>query len=235
MKYDAIIFDLFGTLVDNTEFLDFSRSEYNRTLSNVAAALSIPEPDLLRLWSETVHERDAGFFSTMEDYFQHICREIGVKADARQIARAVDLRLEYLLGVLAPRNYTVETLTQLKASGYKIGLISDCSSEVPILWPKTPFAPLLDVAIFSCEVKLTKPDPRIYRMVCERLEVEPGRCLYVGDGGSGELTGAVEFGMEPVLIRAPYDTVNGHREDWEGTRISELKQVLDLVRGQPSI
>ena len=235
MKYDAVIFDLFGTLVDNTEFLDLSRSEYNRTLSNVAAALSIPEPDLLRLWTETVHERDAGLFPSMEEYFRHICREIGVKADARQIAHAVELRLEYLRSILTPRNHTVETLTELKASGYRLGLVSDCSSEVPLLWPESPFAALLDEAIFSCEVKLTKPDPRIYRMVCERLEVAPDRCLYVGDGGSGELTGAVEFGMDPVLIRAPYDTVNGHREDWEGTRISELKQVLDLVRGQPSI
>ena len=235
MKYDAVIFDLFGTLVDNTEFLDLSRSEYNRTLSNVAAALSIPEPDLLRLWSETVHERDAGLFPSMEKYFRHICREIGVKADARQIANAVELRLEYLRSVLTPRNHTVETLTELKASGYRLGLISDCSSEVPLLWPETPFAALLDGAIFSCEVKLTKPDPRIYRMVCDSLKVAPGKCLYVGDGGSGELTGAVGFGMDPVLIRAPYDTVNGHREDWEGTRISELKQVLDLVRGQPSI
>jgi len=235
MKYDAVIFDLFGTLVDNTEFLDLSRSEYNRTLSNVAAALSIPEPDLLRLWSETVHERDAGLFPSMEKYFRHICREIGVKADARQIANAVELRLEYLRSVLTPRNHTVETLTELKASGYRLGLISDCSSEVPLLWPETPFAASLDGAIFSCEVKLTKPDPRIYRMVCDSLKVAPGKCLYVGDGGSGELTGAVEFGMDPVLIRAPYDTVNGHREDWEGTRISELKQVLDLVRGQPSI
>ena len=235
MKYDAVIFDLFGTLIDNTEFLDLSRSEYNRTLSNVAAALSIPEPDLLRLWSETVHERDAGLFPSMEKYFRHICREIGVKADARQIANAVELRLEYLRSVLTPRNHTVETLTELKASGYRLGLISDCSSEVPLLWPETPFAALLDGAIFSCEVKLTKPDPRIYRMVCDSLKVAPGKCLYVGDGGSGELTGAVEFGMDPVLIRAPYDTVNGHREDWEGTRISELKQVLDLVRGQPSI
>jgi len=235
MKYDAVIFDLFGTLVDNTEFLDLSRSEYNRTLSNVAAALSIPEPDLLRLWSETVHERDAGLFPSMEKYFRHICREIGVKADARQIANAVELRLEYLRSVLTPRNHTVETLTELKASGYRLGLISDCSSEVPLLWPETPFAALLDGAIFSCEVKLTKPDPSIYRMVCDSLEVAPDRCLYVGDGGSSELTGAVEFGMDPVLIRAPYDTVNGHREDWEGTRISELKQVLDLVRGQPSI
>ncbi len=75
MKYDAVIFDLFGTLVDNTEFLVVAGAEYHRTLSKVAAALSVPEPDLLRLWSETVHERDSGFFPTMEDYFQHICRE----------------------------------------------------------------------------------------------------------------------------------------------------------------
>ena len=231
MKYDAVIFDLFGTLVDNTEFLDFSRSEYNRTLSNVAATLSIPETDLLRLWSETVHERDAGLFPSMEEYFRHICREIGVEADLRQIARAVELRLEYLRSILLPRDHTVETLTELKASGYRLGLISDCSSEVPLLWPETPFAALLDGAIFSCEVKLTKPDPSIYRMVCDSLEVAPDRCLYVGDGGSSELTGAVEFGMDPVLIRAPYDTVKGNREDWKGTRISELNEVLELVLG----
>ena len=231
MKYDAVIFDLFGTLVDNTEFLDFSRSEYNRTLSNVAATLSIPETDLLRLWSETVHERDAGLFPSMEEYFRHICREIGVEADPRQITRAVELRLEYLRSILLPRDHTVETLTELKASGYRLGLISDCSSEVPLLWPETPFAALLDEAIFSCEVKLTKPDPSIYRMVCDSLEVAPDRCLYVGDGGSSELTGAVEFGMDPVLIRAPYDTVKGNREDWKGTRISELNEVLELVLG----
>ena len=231
MKYDAVIFDLFGTLVDNTEFLDFSRSEYNRTLSNVAATLSIPETDLLRLWSETVHERDAGLFPSMEEYFRHICREIGVEANPRQIARAVELRLEYLRSILLPRDHTVETLTELKASGYRLGLISDCSSEVPLLWPETPFAALLDGAIFSCEVKLTKPDPSIYRMVCDSLEVAPDRCLYVGDGGSSELTGAVEFGMDPVLIRALYDTVKGNREDWKGTRISELNEVLELVLG----
>lgn len=235
MKYDAVIFDLFGTLVDNTEFLEFSRSAYHQTLSKVAAALSVPEPDLRRLWSETVHHRDSGLFPTMEDYFQHICRKMGVKADAQQIADAVELRLEYLRGVLVPRNSTVETLTQLRAKGYKLGLISDCSSEVPFLWPETPYVHLFDVAVFSCEVKLTKPDPRIYQTACDGLKVVPDRCLYVGDGGSGELTGASKFGMDPVLIRAPYDTVTGHREEWAGSRISEIKQVLDLVRSQPSI
>ena len=229
MKYHAVIFDLFGTLVDNTEFLDVSGAEYNRTLSNVAAALSVPEPDLLRLWSGTVHERDSGFFPTMEDYFQYICRESGVRADAQQIAHAVELRIDYLRGALTPRSGTIETLTELRASGHKIGLISDCSLEVSILWAKTPFAPLVDVAVLSAEVGLTKPDPRIFEIACQRLQASPDCCLYVGDGGSRELTGASTFGMDVVLIRASNDTVTGNREEWQGARISSIKEILALV------
>ena len=51
----------------------------------------------------------------------------------------------------------------------------------------------------------------------------------VGDGGSMELTGASASGMDVVLIRAPYDTVTGDREDWQGARISSLKEVVSLV------
>ncbi len=90
-------------------------------------------------------------------------------------------------------------------------------------------AHLVDVAILSCEVGLWKPDPRIYQMVCDRLAVLPDECLYVGDGGSMELTGALAVGMDAVLIRAPYDTVNGDREEWQGTRISSLNEVVSLV------
>ena len=229
MKYDAVIFDLFGTLVDQPTFQGHLGSKFRRTMSDVADALSVGAPDLLRLWSETAYERDSGFFPTIEDYFQHLCRESGVVADARQLARTVELRLEYLTGALAPRNDAVATLTQLKASGHKIGLVSDCSSEVSSLWPATQFAPLLDAAVLSCDVGMTKPDPLIYQMVCGRLNVTPDRCLYVGDGGSKELTGASEAGMDAVLIRAPDDTVTGNREEWPGARISALKQVLDLV------
>ena len=229
MKYDAVIFDLFGTIVDQPTLPGHLGSAFRRTMSSVAAALSVREPDFLRLWFETGYERDSGFFPTMEDYLEHMCSELGVRADSQQIAHAVELRLDYLRAALTPRDDTVETFTHLKASGYKIGLVSDCSSEVSILWPKTPFAPLVDVAILSCEVGLTKPDPRIYQMVCDRLKVVPDRCLYIGDGGSRELSGASTFGMDVVLIRAPYDTVTDNREEWPGVRISGLKEVLALV------
>ncbi len=229
MKYDAVIFDLFGTLVDNVAYLEDTSADYYQTRSNVAAALSIPLEVFLPLWSATEDERYTGVFPSMEAYLENLCQQSGIQANSDQISHAVKIRLEYFGGLLTPRDDTLDTLSRLRASGYKLGLVSDCAIEDSIFWPGTPMAPLVDVAILSCEVGLRKPDPRIYEMVCDRLTVLPDRCLYVGDGGSMELTGALASGMDVVLIRAPYDTVTGDREDWQGARISSLKEVVSLV------
>ena len=119
----------------------------------------------------------------------------------------------------------------------KIGLISDCSSEVPLLWPETSLEPLIDVAIFSCEVKIRKPDSRIYQAACDGLALEPGDCLYVGDGGSHELSGAAQAGMHPVLIRVSAEGEEPYRpgaEEWSGMKISSLQEVLSILRGRVS-
>ena len=229
MKYDAVIFDLFGTLVDNVVYLEDEGAEYRRINCEVGAALSIPLEVFRRLWSATEDERYTGFFPTTEAYLENLCQQSGIPVNPGKIANAVRILLEYFSGLLTPRVDTLDTLRRLRASGFKIGLVSDCTREDSIFWPSTPIAPLVDVAILSCEVGIRKPDPRIYQMVCGRLKVAPARCLYVGDGGSSELTGASASGMDVVLIRAPYDTIRGDREEWQGTRISALKQVLDLV------
>ena len=70
MKYDAVIFDLFGTLVDNVAYLKDTSADYYQTRSNVAAALSIPLEFFLPLWSATEDERYTGFFPSMEAYLK---------------------------------------------------------------------------------------------------------------------------------------------------------------------
>jgi len=47
-----------------------------------------------------------------------------------------------------------------------------------------------------------KPDQRIYKILCEKLNVEPKESFYFGDGNSSGLVGVLDVGMEPVLIRA---------------------------------
>ena len=159
----------------------------------------------------------------------YICGRLGVEPDAGRLRAAVEKRFEYVRGALSPRPGTVETLSTLRNLHYRVGLISNCSEEVSAMWDSTPFAPLVDTAVLSYEVRLAKPDPRIYEMAVEGLGVAAEECLYVGDGTSNELSGASNAGMTAVLMRAPYDQVDGARESWEGKRISDIREVLGLL------
>ena len=120
-------------------------------------------------------------------------------------------------------------MSTLKRSGYKIGVISNCSEEVSRLWSTTPFGPLADTAVLSSDVGLSKPDPRIYELATQELGVQAEQCLYVGDGSSSELTGASKVGMTAVLMRAPNDAADGDRQGWHGEKISTIPGVLGLL------
>lgn len=153
--------------------------------------------------------------------------------NADAAALAAQTRVAFIRSALVPRPDAIATLTRLKARGHKLGLIADCSSEVPALWNETHFAAVFDVAIFSCAVRMRKPDSRIYVRTCDALAVNPQQCLYVGDGGSHELSGALRVGLTPVLIRlteqAEHDAHRIDAEEWSGQTISSLSEVLALV------
>jgi len=231
MKYKAIIFDLFGTLVDV-----FSRQEYERVLAEMVSILRAPYDEFYKIWMQTASQRVIGIFSNIEENIEYICRELRISITDNQLKQARQVRLNFVARSLTPKKDAIEVLSFLKSKGCHTALISNCSTEPPVLWPNTLFAPLIDVAIFSSTAGVKKPDPRIYFMATERLSVKPENCLYVGDGDSHELTGATQVGMHPVLIRNPAEDgaevlrVNAETEKWDGPIISSLIEVLNLVK-----
>ncbi len=160
----------------------------------------------MKFWRETTEMRVIGAFQTVEASIEYVCDRLGTPVSAEQLARAVAVRLELIKRTLTPRPDALEMLARLKNDGYKIGLLSNCSIEIPILWPQTEFAELFDSAIFSSRERLKKPDPRIYQLACERLSIPPQSCLYIADGENYELTAAGKVGLHPVLLRnSPQD------------------------------
>lgn len=224
-RYDAVIFDLFGTLADNP-----SVEEADRACRAVADALVLPHDAFREAWRASMPERDIGAFGGVEGDLRDVCRRLGQSPVPARIEAATRLRLALYRRYLAPRDGAVETLTQLRARGLRIGLISNCANEIPRLWGEAALAPLIDYAIFSSEAGMEKPDERIYRMVCSRLEVAPERCLYVGDGSSFELSGAQRVGMTSVLICTPYERESVMRKaeprGWTGPVIEHLSEVF---------
>ena len=229
MKFEAVIFDLFGTLVDG--FV----SSVGQIHAELPAALQVPPEQFVQVWRQTSEMRTNGTFQTVEASIKYVCDNIGVQVTAEQMTKAVEIRLRHIRQALTPRWDAVATVVQLKNEGYKLGLLSNCSIEIPILWPETAFADLIDSAIFSSRERLKKPDPRIYHLACERLGVKPEDCLYIADGENHELAAAAKVGLHAVLIRNSSRDNDSEllREarEWQGDSIDSLTNVLQLARG----
>lgn len=69
-------------------------------------------------------------------------------------------------------------------------------------------ADLVDVLIYSHEVGLAKPDPRVYRLACERLGVPPEQVVFVDDVPEC-VDGARAVGMRAVLFRGTRQAIAG--------------------------
>lgn len=227
-RYKAVIFDLWGTLVDEMMYPKAKRLIYQQKLNEMADMLGVDSHQFTSEWSLTSADRMVGVLS-IQAALLHICGRLGADHRENRIRASAEVRYAFVRDALSPRPGTVKSLSILRERGYSIGLISNCSEDVARHWHQTPFARLVDAAVLSSSVGLVKPDSRIYRTACEWLGISPRHCIYIGDGSSGELSGASRAGMKAVLMRAPYDQEDGSREAWRGERISDVRAVLGLL------
>ena len=225
MKFQAVIFDLFGTIVD-----DFAAASAGSNHAEFPAALGLPYDPFMQHWRQLTDRRSLGEFQTVEASIEHVCAIIGASVTAEQMARAVETRLQLTRRALIPRPDAVATLAQLRQDGCKIGLLSNCTVEIPIIWPETEFAALFDSTIFSSRERIKKPAQQIYYLACQRLGVTPEACLYIADGENYELAAAAQVGMQPVLFKTATLPREIRREafEWQGKVIATLSEVLGI-------
>lgn len=234
MRHDAVIFDLFGTLVDN-----MTPARFGGMLMAMATHVGADPVAFQRTWCndpELIENRMTGRDGSPEACVRAVCRRLGMTPSDQAIQQAGRIRVAHQRDVVVPRPDAVDTLRTLRERGLKIGLMSDCSREIEDLWKRTELSALVDVPLLSAVVGMHKPQPEFYALACERLGVSPGRTLYVGDGASDELRGARQAGMEAVLICTPREEkivlVRPSVRNWRGRRIRSLSEVLDIV-GEP--
>ena len=216
----AVVFDLWQTLVR------WPSDASSALRESWASDLGVSREELDRHWFDdpaTYRLRESG----------PLAPALTVMRDAMGSTAAVEALVESRVAltrrVLALRPDVETTLREIRGRGHPIGLVSNCTEDVAMVWPETAFAPLIDYAVFSATAGCMKPEPRIYRLVCEGLAVEPHECLFVGDGANDELAGAEAVGMTPVLLAE--DDVQRWEglERWPGAMVSSIPHVLELL------
>ena len=90
--------------------------------------------------------------------------------------------------------------------GVTVGVISN-TNAIHVAWldAHVPELDALDLVIMSNEVELRKPDPEIFTLALELLEVSPAQVLFVDDL-PGNVDAAIALGMSGIVHRSWLET-----------------------------
>ena len=186
----AVIFDMFETLVT----LFTGRTYFSE---HIAEDLGQPIDAFRKCWHETEKDRTLGKYS-MEEGLAITLKNLGAwfPENVQLVCQKRREALDDTFNDIPPESLWL--LQTLREKGLKTGLITNTFSDERDMILASPLYPLFDAAMISYEQGILKPDPEIYRRAMRALDVTPEECLYVGDGGSHELTAARSLGMQAV-------------------------------------
>jgi putative hydrolase of the HAD superfamily len=219
----AVLLDLYNTLVSGGS--ERRRDEVN---TSMGADLGVDPDRYAALFRQTYPQRLLGATGDLEATIRAVALLAGASPTAAQVRLAATRRRSFARELLWPSPSTLEALDGLRANGWRLGLVTNCSVETPEQWKRTPFATRFDALGFSCELGVAKPDPGIYLAVCSFLDVAPTDCVYVGDGADGELSGAANLGMA-VIRTVEFEESSA---SWPRSRIDSLAELPALI-GRP--
>src|SRR5512137_1876549 len=176
-RFDAVVFDLDGTLCDSEPFIAAAAAEALRRRYGILIAT----------------EEFAPFVGAGDDrYISGAAAGHGVTVDL-----AVDKPLTYAIylelipGALRPIPGAHAFLAELRSAGHRLSLAT--GSDRPKLHGSLAAIELaestFDVVVSAEDVTRKKPDPEMFLKAIDGLGVDPGRCLIVEDARSGVLAG----------------------------------------------
>lgn len=97
---------------------------------------------------------------------------------------------------------TVALIEDLTAAGLPLALLSNAPDELAEAIGALPIAAHFGQLIFSCQLKLAKPDPRCYSTALARLGASAGDVIFIDDRAEN-VTAAAALGLLSVHFTSP--------------------------------
>ncbi len=195
MAFEAVIWD-FGGVISASPFEAFNRYEAQMGLrKDFIRSVNAINP-LENAWAKL--ERSEASAAEFDALFRAESKALGAEVSGADI-------LSILSGAIRPR--VVAALKVCKSKG-KIGCITNNAptgkgasmthDEKRSHEAEAVFG-LFDHILESSKLGIRKPDPRIYALMCEALDVDPKACVYLDDIGLN-LKPARDMGMTTIKV-----------------------------------
>lgn len=242
MKLEAVLFDLVGTLVEeSSNILNVEEGYYDIQVKAIHSSLE--KDGISTDWSAfknyyekvRVKQKERSK-QTLIEY--DMCKRVSdtlhffnytVPHSSEIIQRAVDAYALPFINSLRIYQSTYDLLKTLTAK-YMLGLVSNFaySPGVHLVLDRFALKPFFTTLVISGEIGWKKPSHRIFKMALSQLSVEPKKAIFVGDDYEADIKGSKNAGMKSVWINRINEPLTHEtpKPDYEISNLSELLEIL---------
>lgn len=203
----AVLFDLDGTLLDTAPDLAGAVNELRAeagldalALSQLAPMCSFGARGMLQTGLD-LHPDDARYAETYDRFIDHY------RARLTRETRPFD-------GMR-------EVIREIAASGWQWGVVTNKFQSLAVqIMQAMAFEPAPACIVGGDQAARPKPDPAALMLACERADLDPARCIYVGDSAR-DMQAAAAAGMRRIGVAFGYIPPGDDIYAWDATRIAE--------------
>ena len=189
MKFRAVIFDL-GGVVFPSPFDAFDAYERSAGLPDRFIRTVVANSADTGAWAR--YERSDVDFARFCTEFEAECAAAGGTVDASALMQSIGQGF-------APRAEMVDAIRTIRARGLNVAALTNNWVTGERSSPTGHDELGFDIVVESALEGIRKPDPRIYLLVCDRLGVEPSKCVFLDDLGVN-LKPARALGMTTIKV-----------------------------------
>ena len=213
----GVIFDLDGVLVSTDEM-------HYQAWKRLARELGIT--DFNR--EDNKRQRGVSRMASLEVVLEKSDKRYSVE-EKNRLAERKNGYYKEMLSALSEKDVLPgarETLELLRKKGI-LTAVGSASKNAPFILEKIGLLPLLDKVSCGLDTTKSKPDPEVFLVAAEKLELAPEVCLVVEDAAAG-IQAAKAGNMASLAVGPLYENLGG---DWQARDLSCVKDWEVILNG----
>ena len=214
----AIVFDAYGTLFDVNSAAEKCKDKIGSKWENFANFWRTTQ--LEYTWLRSLMKKHKNFWQITED-------SLDKSMETFQIDKSLRNDLLSLYKELSPYPEVKNVLENLKKKSFKLAILSNGTPELLNHLVKSSDLENLFDDIFSVEeVKIYKPDPKVYDIPVNKYKVTKGEITFLS-ANTWDVSGAGNYGYNSIWVNRN-NSVFDKLDYKPKNEVKNLKQLLDL-------
>ena len=231
----VVLFDLDNTLYDYKPVHEKALNEVYKILKK---EIKISQKEFLKLFKISRAEINRELAGTASShnrvlYFQRLVEKSHNTIESDVVLKLYNAYWDNFLKNMKLKKGVIQTLKKLKQLNIKTAIVSDLTTNIQLRkMSKLGITPFFDVLVTSEEAGSEKPNPIMFLLALNKLNVLPSEAIMVGDNPVNDIEGGNSVGLDTILIANKKSTEFKFNQDYQKPNysINEIPEILDILK-----